>query len=421
MPPARPRPAAPAVAAVARGDAAPAGNAAARAARDRAHADDAREDARDDARDDAPPVAPLVARLDAAEEAGDVDARQLADLLGVTAGGLRAALAQPAALAAEQAAAVARALGVDAAAMRALRRAPASGAGGVSTDAPGPAPHGSPAPAPRSTLALLEAALGAVRGDADGLGLRAAVLDAAAAAARATGRPLPPGAHALRARLTRGDSDAPDASPGASADATSVLAVASSGAPNGMSHPVPVPGDDAPLVEAAAALVREIQRAAPGYDDLFAPLHDEALADLLRRHAVAVHEAAGVAAGTRLVLTPALYGRHRLVIPAAATADQRRLAARAALAHLLAGHAGDTAVLASPAPEPLARLADLVALADLVPFWQVGDARRRGRLGWRALAGHVAGEVARLAGDWSAARAADRGALRIALWRTTGL
>jgi hypothetical protein len=33
-------------------------------------------------------AAPLVARLEAAEDAGAVDARQLADLLGVTAGAL---------------------------------------------------------------------------------------------------------------------------------------------------------------------------------------------------------------------------------------------------------------------------------------------------------------------------------------------
>jgi len=57
-------------------------------------------------------AAPLVARLEAAEDAGAVDARQLADLLGVTAGALRAALARPHALSGEQAAAVARARSV---------------------------------------------------------------------------------------------------------------------------------------------------------------------------------------------------------------------------------------------------------------------------------------------------------------------
>jgi hypothetical protein len=85
------------------------------------------------------------------------------------------------------------------------------------------------------------------------------------------------------------------------------------------------------------------------------------------------------------------------------------------------GDAGAGGALASPAPPALARLADTVALADLVPFWQVGDLRRRGRLGWRALAEHVGASAAHLAGDWEPARAADRGALRAALYRAHGL
>jgi hypothetical protein len=118
------------------------------------------------------------------------------------------------------------------------------------------------------------------------------------------------------------------------------------------------------------------------------------------------------------VLTPPLLGRRRLVFAASATPDQRRLVVRAALAASAAGHAGDDQPLASPAPDGLARVADVVALADLVPFWQVADLRRRGRLGWRALAEHVAALAAAMAGDWDAARSADRGALRVALFRT---
>jgi len=355
--------------------------------------------------------APLVARLAAAADAGAVDVRQLADQLGFTAAALQQALARPATLDAEQAGVVAHALGVDQATMRALRRAPAAHGvsdHGVSDDAAGtitdvtsaPRGHAGTPPGPRSTLELLDAVLHAVCGDADGRALRAAVLDAAERAARDAGRPLPPGAHALRARLTR------DPVGGAAQHVdTPDHALA------------PDTADDAGLVAAAAALVRDIQQSAPGYDALFAPLHDDALADLLRRHAVAVQAAGGPRAGTRLVLTPALFGRHRLIVPAAATSDQRRLMARAALAHLLAGHVDDATPLPSPAPPLLARLADLVALADLVPFWQLADARRRGRLGWRALAAHVAELAAGLAGDWGTGRCADRGALRVALFR----
>ena len=334
----------------------------------------------------------LLDRLDAAAEAGDVDAHQLADALGLTPGGLRAALARPAMLAAEQVPVLAGALGLDAAAVRALRRAdgPTFGA------APGPAPTA----LPPSVAALLDAVVAGVHDDAVGRSLRVTVLDVAAAAARGAGRPLPPAAHELRARVLRAEPV---------------------GAEPPCAPPAPAPGDDAALVERAAALVRALQGAAPGYDDLFAPVHDDALAGALRRHAVSVHAAPGAPPTTRFVLTPVLYGRHRLVLAAAATPDQRRLAMRAALAHLLAGHADDGAPLASPAPAPLARLTDVVALADLVPFWQVGDARRRGRLGWRALTAYAAAEASRLTADWGAVRAADRAALRVALWRATGL
>jgi hypothetical protein len=222
----------------------------------------------------------------------------------VTASALRAALARPALLSAEQAATVARTLGVDAATMRALRRT-------SDGDSPGSAHASTPglhAAAP-STLDLLDRVLRAVRGDAAGLALRAAVLDVAAEAARAAGRPLPPGAHALRARLATPGGGESTAGGGTADDA-----------------PEGEPDDPSPEAAAAdaAALVRDLQRTAPGYDDLFAPLHDDALADLLARHALAVHAAPGVPAGTRTVLTPPLVGRRRLVLAAAATADAAR-------------------------------------------------------------------------------------------------
>ncbi len=354
------------------------------------------------------PAAPsLLDRLDAAAESGDVDARQLADAIGLTVAGLRTALARPALLAAEHAPVVAAALGLDANAVRALRRAGASAA-----PAPGEAPAlAAPGGPPPTLVALLEGSLRAVAGDdATAAALRRAVLDVAAAAAREAGRVLPPGAHELRAREARGEFARAPAPPDAG------RAGEAGGDAGARDHP-----GDAALVAAAAALVGELQAAAPRYDGLFAPLDDAGVDDLLRRHGIAVHAVDGLPGATRTVLTPPIFGRHRLLRPAGATADQRRLTARVALAHLLAGHAGEDAPLPSPAPNDDARLAELVALADLVPFWQVSDARRRGRLGWRALVDDAARHAATLAGDWDGERAADRGALRVALFRTHAL
>ncbi|GJG87473.1 hypothetical protein tb265_26540 [Gemmatimonadetes bacterium T265] len=346
-----------------------------------------------------PPAASLLDRLDAATEAGDVDAHQLADTLGLTVGGLRAALARPALLPAECAPALARALGLEAGMLRALRRAasaePAGRGAAPAADVPRTSTEAS------SFVAVLGATVAAVAGDdVVTAALRRGVLDVAASAARAAGRVLPPAAYQLRARVARGDFAAPRSDP---------------------TSPPGTDSTDATLVDAAAALVRALQRAAPGYDGLFAPLDDAGLDDLLRRHGIAVHALDDLPAGSRAVLTPPFFGRYRLLRAGTATADQRRFTARVALVHLLAGHVGETAPLPSPAPLALARLADLVALADLVPFWQLSDARRRGRLGWRALAEDAARHAAALAGDWDARRAVDRGALRVALFRTHAL
>ncbi|HZF68522.1 MAG TPA: hypothetical protein VEZ47_10825, partial [Gemmatirosa sp.] len=97
--------------------------------------------------DDTPP---LVALLDAASEAGEVDARQLADALGLAPAALRRALAAPGALPREQLEVVARTLRVDRALLRTLGRplpdgdadAPdgAAAAASVAAPTPGAAP-----------------------------------------------------------------------------------------------------------------------------------------------------------------------------------------------------------------------------------------------------------------------------------------
>lgn len=339
----------------------------------------------------------LLDRLDAATESGDVDPHQLADAVGLTVARLRAALARPALLTADQVSSVARALGLDIGALRALRRVAAA-----DDTVPAPHPMGrAPAVAsadPPSLRALLEATVSAIAGDDPGAAaLRRGVLDVAVAAAREARRVLPPSIYELRARLARGDFVAP---------------------PLSAERP---DEDGTVLVEQAAVVVRTLQRAAPRYDGLFAPLDDAAANSMLRAYGVAVHALDGVPPATRAVLTPPLFGRHRLLHAAGVTADQRRLVTRVALAHLAAGHIGEREPLSVPTPAPLARLADLVALADLIPFWQLSEARRKGRLGWRALAALAEREAAALAGDWEPERSADRGELRVALFRRQAL
>ncbi|MGZ8455478.1 MAG: hypothetical protein ACXWZ4_02620, partial [Gemmatirosa sp.] len=243
-------------------------------------------------------------------------------------------------------------------------------------------------------------------GSAWGRAARLAVLDAAERGATAAGRAVPRELHALRARV-RG-APVPDGSDDGASTST---------AP----HPRgPLPPEDVLVLDEAVRVIRTLQGAGAGYDDLFAPVHDDALEGMLRRFTLAVHEAP-LGATCAVVVTPALYGRAVLVRSAQASADQRRVALRTALAHAAAGPVREERPLPAPAPPHERRVAALVALADLVPYFQLAHGRRRARLGWRALADDVARQAARLAGDWPWAWTCDVARLRVALYRRDGL
>lgn len=407
--------------------------------------------ARDSARDaaveerwgenvDAPP-SPLAALVDAAAEAGQLDPRTLADRVGMSSGALQAALVDPTRLAREQRDALAGALGVDRAVVRAAceaaardRRpsidddvaapepaptdraadddasAPPSPASAPRREAPGETPRETPretpfpvspslelpGAAPRTLVELLERTIAAVADDALGRRMRLSLLTTVHTAAAEAGRTLPPEAHELRARVLRG-APAWVGEGGTFVDDTS--------AP-----------EDRALLDAVAGAVRAAQRDGGGYDDLFAPLHDDALDVLLRRSTAAVRPAA-LGATSACVVTPPLFGRHLVVCSADAAPDQRRVALRRALAHVLCGHVGEHTPLPFPAPAAVARTADVFALADLVPFWQLDAWRRGPRDGWRAIMARVAEAATSLAGDWDDVRAAEAGRLRVLLYR----
>jgi hypothetical protein len=376
--------------------------------------------------DDTPPILRL---LDAAEEAGELDVRQVAEALGLGVSALRSALARPGALDRAQRAVLAGALGVDRTTLRTLlgpedaaeaRESTASAASDDPELAAGertsPSPTGAAAvadalPPPRSAAEVVERAVLAID-DAQPWGrtVRLAVVDAAERGAREAGRAVPRELHALRARVRAG-----------------TRALDSSQAPAGIVDTAPptrprhgLPPEDARVLDAATAIIRDLQRTGAGYDDLFAPLHDDAVTALLRRFMLVTHEVP-LGATSAVVVTPALYGRAVVVLSSAATADQRRVALRLALAHAAGDHVREERPLRFPAPPHEARVAALVALADLLPFWQLSHGRGRARLGWAALTDDVARQAAMLAGDWTEAQVRDAATLRVALFRNHGL
>jgi hypothetical protein len=375
--------------------------------------------------DDTPPILRL---LDAAEEAGELDVRQVAEALGLGVSALRSALARPGALDRAQRTVLAGALGVDRTTLRTLlgpedasdAREPAALAAGDAQEPAGgertsPSPRAASAadalPAPRSAAEVVERAVLAID-DAQPWGrtVRLAVVDAAERGAREAGRAVPRELHALRARVGAG-ARAVEASPAP----TEIVDTAPPARPRHGLAP-----EDARALDAAAAIIRELQRTGAGYDDLFAPLHDDAVTALLRRFMLVPHEVP-LGATSAVVVTPPLYGRAVVVLSSAATPDQRRIALRLALAHAAGDHVREERPLPFPAPPHEARVAALVALADLLPFWQLSHGRGRARLGWAALTDDVARQAAMLAGDWTEAQVRDAAMLRVALFRRDGM
>ncbi len=181
-----------------------------------------------------------------------------------------------------------------------------------------------------------------------------------------------------------------------------------------------LPDEDGVLAGTAAAIAQLRSMGVP-YADVFSPLHDDALAAALRRLTVRTH---GESLGTRDVemVAPPLYGRYLLVYSTDVGADQRRFALRHGMAHVAAGHVRPTAFLTSRADpaDPAERVADLFALADLVPFWEIGDLRRS-HASWSAVRAYIGRALAHFTVRWTTERIIDRAATRVALYRELGL
>jgi len=173
---------------------------------------------------------------------------------------------------------------------------------------------------------------------------------------------------------------------------------------------------DADVLQAVADAVRQLQRLGLGYDDLFSPLPDDAIDAALRRLTI---RASGHALGTGTLelVTPPLYGRYLLLWSTDVDADRRRFALRHGMGHVVAGHVTAPRFLTADGDWMSAdeRIADLFALADLVPFHQV-SAHKRGN-SWRIVRDEVATLVRLYTHDWPDDRVADRAAMRVALYR----
>jgi hypothetical protein len=127
-----------------------------------------------------------------------------------------------------------------------------------------------------------------------------------------------------------------------------------------------------------------------------------------------------LAPATEAMVMPPVDGVNIIVVNSATdrmTADFR---VRHELAHVLAGEVEEPTFLDEESAEWSERVADLFALADLVPGREIARARR-GRRPWREVAQVVSDFARYFGGEWEPGRLEDRVRLRLVLYRTQGI
>lgn len=180
------------------------------------------------------------------------------------------------------------------------------------------------------------------------------------------------------------------------------------------------PEADAAVVAAALRLVDEARRTVDAYAGPMAPLRTDQVSALLVANACHV-EVFPFQSSTVAMTLPPCGGVYPILLNRAAERTDRFFALRHELAHVMAGDCAGPVFLAEEGymthPE---RVADLFALADLVPGRWIGDLRR-GRTPWKAVRHEVEEAIATYAETWPPDRLADRAALRLKLYRERGV
>ncbi|HEX2188978.1 MAG TPA: hypothetical protein VHG51_08785 [Longimicrobiaceae bacterium] len=178
--------------------------------------------------------------------------------------------------------------------------------------------------------------------------------------------------------------------------------------------------DDDRVLAAAARLVDDARRLVPDYAGAYAPLRTDQVSALLGGAGCHV-EVFPFVSDTVAMTLPRCAGAYPVLVNRAAERTDRWLAFRHEVAHVLAGDVEGAVFLSDDGCMALPeRVADLFALADLVPGWWIADVRA-GRTPWRRVRAEVALAVAEYAECWPPERLVDRVGLRVRLFRERGV
>ena len=177
---------------------------------------------------------------------------------------------------------------------------------------------------------------------------------------------------------------------------------------------------DREVLGTVARAIEQLQARGILYGDIFSPLHTDGLRDVARRLTVNVRYAELGERDLEAVVSPA-YGRYVMVVSSDVDEARRSFALRHGLGHVAAGHVTEISFLRSLEERNEwntreERVADLFALADVVP-WYMLEELRRARTSWGAIRQWLCRTIRRHTIDWPEDRVHDRATLRIALFR----
>lgn len=175
--------------------------------------------------------------------------------------------------------------------------------------------------------------------------------------------------------------------------------------------------DDTRLIKETAQLVRQAQRLEPRYANGSCAATTREMAELLRRSTCRVYRLKSRSRAKALTIPP-IAGEYAIGIRADLSWSEHAFALRHELAHVLAGDVEEPVRMVDRGYLTYAeRLADLFALADLVPTSYLRSLRSI-PLRWNEIRQDLAQMIREQWGaGWPEARIDDRTALRLRLFR----
>lgn len=181
----------------------------------------------------------------------------------------------------------------------------------------------------------------------------------------------------------------------------------------------PEKSEDQLVVWAAAKLVERARAIAPDYASRGVQAGTHMVSRLLTQTGCFL-TTEELSEGVSALVTPPIDGVNIIVLNSRGGMDHG-FGVRHELGHRLAGDVDELTFLDSRSEAWSERVADLFALADLVPGGEIARLRRLLRLPWKDVVAGVQEWAEMYGGAWEPARLRDRARLRVMLWRTHGM